>query len=723
MTAKTKSRDPLDATVSPMALAVLVPIFWALVLLTAAWVLHSTHVPAYWVPGVAFIAAAVFTLVAAGVGSPRDVCWFVALLILSAGGYLTWTTYTTPWQQWAILGLVPAMVVFGGWWRFIQATNRLVRSDEEKAELVHAKAIARQDMPVILAGAGFKGVTGSDPVPFPANAERPAGSDQLLILPANGSVTLRNLQASIDKIEIAARAQHPIRFRGGRNAAEVVVRRMFRDVLAEDVPYPIDRNPKTIHQPMPLGVDESDQELGIVFREISGKIVGERGTGKSASLNTHLAYLTGCTDAIVWLIDGKGGRTGRPWADALDWLACPTQSDSREADAILIAGNAVIQSRSTGDGEKVYPTAAQPAVVVVIEESSVVTGAIGNGKRTKWAQDLVVLGRSEGVDALIIAQRGTITMLGSGDMSSQLQYTVGLGISDMQDAQRVFGDRALSQEALRYSGDSRYVGVLLAKHPAWRSVLPVKGYMLDPTLIPGLAATNARFKPQLEQTAVDAVEAALRAADLPAYADRWARWHGTNDGDTVPTQRPLTTAERLGLPESPIVAQIVKDRDTDRDTPRDTGGDTTGDSDRDDSGDTDGDMSPDWGGDMSPDDEVAMLRDMWDKPAAEGGHVPYDEAEQVVPSILAVVHNLFAARGATRLHTQAILDELPGEMTPRRFGLLMAHCGVAKVPNAFEVDGVTARGYDVADVDRAITSARDGKRLNPAAFDWPDQAE
>ncbi|MCA1841653.1 MAG: hypothetical protein LC792_00420 [Actinobacteria bacterium] len=723
MTAKTKSRDPLDATVSPMALAVLVPIFWALVLLTAAWVLHAAQVPAYWVPGVAFVAALVFTLVAVGVESPRDVCWFVALLVLTAGGYLTWTTYTTPWQQWAILGLVPAMVVFGGWWRFIQATNRLVRTDEEKAELDHAKAIARQDMPAILSGAGFKGVTGKDPVPFPAGSDNPAGSDQVLTLPPNGTVTLRLLQAQVDKIEIAARAQHPIRFRGGRHAAEVVVRRMFRDVLADDVPYPIDRAPKTIHQPVPLGVDEAGEEAGVILREVSGKIIGERGTGKSGTINTHLAYLTGCTDAIVWLIDGKGGRTGRPWAEALDWLACPTASDGREADAVFVAANAVIQSRSTGDGEKVHPHPGQPAVQVIVEESSVVTGAIGNGKRTKWAQDGVVLGRSEAVDFHFVGQRGTVTMLGTGDMASQLQYTVGLGISDMQDAVRAFGDRALSVEALRYGGDDRYKGVLLVKHPAWKSPMPIKGYWLEPSLIPGVAKTNARFKPQLEAAAVAAVEAALRAAELPAYADRWARFHGTTTGDTVPAQRPQTTAERLGLPESPIVAQILKDRDTGRDTSGDTTGDKAGDTGRDTAGDQAGDMSPDRGGDMSPDAELAMLRDMWDAPAAEGGHVPYDEAEQVVPTILAVVHNLFGARGVTRLHTQAILDELPGEMTPRRFGLLMAHCGVAKVPNAFEVDGVTARGYDVADVDRAISSARGGMKLNPAAFDWPDPAE
>lgn len=740
-TAKTRTKDPLD---QPWPWGhYTTPILWGIAVLAAAWILDRLTVPAYWVPGVAFLAAMVFTLVAAGMERPRDVCWFVALLTLSIGGYLTWTTYTTPWQQYAALWLVLGVLVFGGWWRFIQATNRLVRSDEQKAELEHAKAIARQDMPAILAGAGFKGVTGGDLVMFPAGSDRPAGSDQVLTLPPNGSVTLRILQASVDKIEIAARAQHPIRFRGGRHAAEVVVRRMYRDVLIEDVNYPIDRTPKSIHQPVPLGLDEAGSEAGVVFREISGKIIGERGSGKSASINTHLAYLTGCTDALVWLIDGKGGRTGRPWADALDWLACPTQSDSREADAVFIAANAVVASRSGGDGEKVIPTPAQPAVVVIVEESSVITGAIGNGKRTKWAQDLVVLGRSEAVDVVFVAQRGTVTMIGSGDMASQLQYTIGLGIRDMQDANRAFGDRALSVEALRYSGDDRYKGVLLVKHPAWKSPLPVKGYWLDPKLIPGVATTNARYKPQLEQKAVEAVEAALKAAGLPSYAERWARHHAAPAGDTrpqdVPPARPQTTAERLGLPESPIIAQLLADRDTGgdktgdtgRDTAGDTAGDIAGDTAGDTSGDTAGDIGRDTGGDtagdMSPDDELALLSRLWDMPAADGGHVPHEEAEQVVPPILVALHNLFAARGTQRLHTETILQHLTVDgappMTPRRFGLLMGHCGVAPLRNGFDLDGVTARGYDVSDVDRAIKHARDGGKINRGAFDWPDPAE
>ena len=719
MTAKTKSKDPLDQAVSPATLAVVVPAFWVALVMAAAWTLHATHAPTWWVPAVAVTAAAVFTAVAAGMKAPRDTCWFVFLLALAIGGYLTWTTATTPWQQGSLLTLIPGAIVFGAWWRFIKATDRLVRSTEETEQLEHAKAVSRGDMPKILEGCGFKGITGDDPVPFP-DAANPAGTDQVLHLPESGQVSLRRLQSAVEQVEIACKAEHPIRFRQGKTRAQVIVRRMLRDVLAETIEYPIDRNPKTIHKPIPLGLDEAGNEAGIVFREISGKIVGERGSGKSAAINTHLAYLTGCTDALVWMIDGKGGRTARPWLPALDWVACPQLGDTDEADAMIVGARTVVASRSTGDGEKVEPSSRQPAVVLIIEESSVITGVTGpgNSKRAQWVQEIVVLGRSEAVDVLIVGQRGTVTILGTGDMMSQLQYTLGLGISDAQDAQRAFGDRTLSQEALRYAGDDRYVGVELAKHPAWRSPLPIKGYLIRPVFIPGLAATNATYKPQLEADAVDTVEAKLAALGLPSYAGRWARYAGAR-GDIrpqdVPPQRPQTVAERLGLPESPIIAQILADRDTDRDTARDIDGDT--------SGDTAGDI----GGDMSPEAELALLRDMWDMPAADGEDVPYDEAEQFVPAILAAVHNLFGALNATRLHTQTILDVFNVEGAPPmiapRFGLLMAHCGVVKVPNAFDVDGVTGRGYDVADVDRAIQRARDGAKFNPGAFDWPDAPE
>lgn len=703
MTAKSNPVIPAIPAV-PAILAVLT---WG-----AAAVLDVTDTPAAWVLAAGTLTTLVSPLAARGIDSPLSERWFVGLLFAFLTGYLTWTTWTTAFQRNAALPVALAAIVFTAWWRVLRhkAAHRDQAADSEAQRL--QKAAEKGDMPAVLAGVGIKGVEGQAVEQLPHGA----GTKQHLTLPPNGSVTFRQLHARTEQVMIATRAPFPIRFAQGNHAADVVCIRMAKDVLAEPHPYPVDRAAgKSIHDPIPLGLTELGDEAGVTLRELSGKIVGERGSGKSNTINTILAYLTGCTDALVWMIDGKGGRTARPWLEALDWVACPTEQDSSEADRMLAAAVAVVQARATGDGEKVEPTERQPGIVLVIEESSVVTGvgSTANNRRAELAKQLVVLGRSEAVDLLVVGQRGTVTMLGSGDMASQLQLTIGLGVSKIAEAQRIFEDQALAREIVRYAQDERYKGVMLVKHPQWNSVLPVKGYRLDPALIPGVARSNARFKPSLE------VPASLAADKAGGYGTRWERWTapGTGDsgdvspvpagdvpaGDTSDGTRPMSRAEQMGLPESPIIAKLRAERDAKR-------------------GQGTGQPEPAVR-DMSPEELEAWFK----APAAEGSHVPADEAELVVPPILTTVEAIFGRLEAERLHTREILEYLPGgseestRMTGKAFGLLMNRCGVAPLPNDFVRNGERRRGYELADVRRQIAAFRDGKaKPDPAAFDWPD---
>lgn len=689
--------------------------------------LHLFDVPTTQVLVAGALLTIVSPLAALGIGSPLSTRWFVGLLFASLTGFLAWTAATTPFQQNAAVPVVLGMILFGAWWRVIahQATQRDLKAEQAKAE--EEKLLARNELAGWIQTVGLRGVEPvGDRIPYP---DPTVGYMQDLDLPRNGSVTYTMLVNNVEKIETAARAEFPIRFEkkgSGRVCGHVIL----RDVLMDTIPYPVDRRSKSIKEPMPLGVDETGTVVTLTMRELSGLIGGTRGSGKSALLNSQLAYLVGCKDALVWMIDGKGGRTARPWLQpflegigkpALDYVAITGE----EAGFMLAAARAVIAHRSRGDGEKVDPTPRQPAIILIIEEASLVT------RHADLTKEVVVLGRSEAVDAELVAQRGTVTMLGSGDMKSQLQLRFGLGVETKDDAGRLFPDVTMARELYRFAKDERYRGVFLMKAPGHKSVLPVKGYWVAPGDISGLALSLAPYRPDLEQDCAEHVHQVLLG--LGAAGGFYGRWdrlardlgetHRPQDvpaapvspvpsgGDTGDGTRPMSRAERMGLPESPLIAKIRADRDKRKgqETGQEAG--------------HDGAESQPAARDMSP----AELEALFNAPAAEGSHVPADEAARVVPAILTTLANIFEARDAERLHTRQILLELPGggedstRMTAKAFGLLMGQCGVAPLPNDFPVDGERGRGYALADVKRALTAYRDGARkAGGPEFDWPD---
>jgi hypothetical protein len=712
------------------------PILWGLAVFATGGVLDATDIAAWWVAAVGALLAVVSPMVALAINSPLRSRWYAGLLAASTGGYLTWTTWSTPWQRNAALVLIPGVIVFGAWWDVIVRTTDKAARAAAMAKRQHEQAVEKLELPKILAAAKFMGIEPGARTPFP---DPTAGYTQKLILPPDGSVTLKMLQSNTDKIETAGRLKFPIRFSRGASSAEVIAQVLLRDVLLDSIPYPIDRAPKSIHKPIPLGHRETGELAVVTFRELAGLFVGTRGSGKSGLLNSHLAYLTGCTDALIWMIDGKGGRTARPWLKpfleattgkpALDYIAVTQE----EADWVLMAAKAAIAIRSRGDGEKINPSPHVPAIILIVEEASLITGVgnVGNVKRSDLARDVIVLGRSEAVDGIIVAQRGTVTMLGSGDMKSQLQYRIGLGVESVQDAQMIFDDSSMARELFRFSEDDRYKGVFLAKAPGWKSILPIKGYKLvDSDIIAGVALTNSAHQPELDQETADYVHEVLVAAGAEGgYYGRWERtardlkvdlpatYKAKSPAATAPAQAPAqkspaggvpnpdgrTTAEKLGLPESTILPSPFATPKSPEQQPEPV-------------------TVPAAPEPVDVDAQFqAIIAGFDTEPAAEGEHVPHEEAADMVPRILLTVARVFDVMQAEKVHTSRILAELPGELTPKRLGLLMNYCGVTSLPEPIEVDGVRARGYARADVLKAIGRARAGGKLPKSAFDWPDR--
>lgn len=724
---------------------IVIPVLWtAMVGVVGGFTTDAVGVASWLVALVAVATGLLAAGAAVVLEEPPRVTWFWFLLLVAAGAYLTWCA-AAGWPQRAqLLALIPAGIVFGLWWNVLHLLNtaeqQIIRDDQAKAE----QEAASGQWERLLARIGCKGVTVKDRVGFPA------GHTLHLKLPANGSVTFRKLTAAVEQLEIAADARPgSLVFEKPKNvgAATVLLHVFERDVLTETLPLEVDRGPKSIHDPIPLGLYQTGEVCVVTFREVSGLMVGMRGRGKSGLLNTHLAHLTGCVDAVVWMIDGKGGRTVRPWLEsflaattgrpAVDW-AC-MDAESPEAEAILLGVKAAIRSRSRGGGEKIHPGPAMPSIILIVEEASLITGTgrMSNSKRAALAQDAVNTGRSEAVESLLATQRGTVSMVGNGDMKSNQNLRYGLGVSSADDARMIFPDGDLARAATALSDDDDYRGVFLMQAPGATRVMPAKGYWLAPDTIAGVAASNARHRADLDDETAEAVHQALLAHGVPGgYHGRWDRFRaevgmpvetvpasqaapaGTSHGASQAPSQPgagtarMSTAERLGLPPSHLFQGPYDKRPrAGAETPPETTPETTVGTGSGTSGETAG-----------GDEFERLTSEVWD--AAKGrwrddpadvGEYPEEERDaDVIPPILRHLVRIFEARSADQLPTQVILDDLPGEMTAKRLGLLMGHCGVSPRENVGEK---RVRGYARLDVARAFTRARD-HGAPPAAFDW-----
>lgn len=631
---------------------------------------------------------------------------FTFLLMLATTSLLTWTTATTPWARWPILSTIAGSILFGVGYHALR--NR--EKKEEDADKLAAKAATKGRYVALLESIGLKGLKEHGRASFPA------GTTIKLLLPATGKVDLFRLKSSITALEIAAaRGGLHVRFdfeQDPDNAALISMYVFERDVLAEEIPLEPDRGPKSILDPIPLGKYATGEICVVTFREVAALMVGLKGKGKSGLINTHLAYLTGCTDAIVWMMDGKGGETVRPWLQpfldmvtdrpAINWAA----ADDAEYDAMLLAANFVRKFRTSKDWRvpvSGFPSAAAPSVIVIVEEASVITGLgrYGNGvQRQKLAQDGVTLGRSSCVDWVFATQRAVLDMLGTGAMKSNLDLRYGMGIEEEADARMVFPDGAMSKAMYRLGRERRYRGTFLMQSPDESRVMPAKGFWVHPSTIPGLAQTNAQWTPELDKPTADYVHAELLALGVPGgYYGRWDRWSGR-----VPASQSAVSSQPVS-PSQPIPSR-----------PTETNGTP---------GQYDGSRGRDAVRDAVQASRAKREAEAFDQlmsanfETVEVGDETHlrdvSSAPDGAPAILRCMLAVFKGRGNPEfLPSRTLCEELPGEpkLTTTALGKLMALCSVSPGEGVWE--GKRARGYTR---DALETSVKRGSWTLGAA-DW-----
>jgi S-DNA-T family DNA segregation ATPase FtsK/SpoIIIE len=489
-----------------------------------------------------------------------------------AAGWLAYTAQTTVWSPAAVVALlVPAAVLTA----LYPAVSERQRRAAERARLAQQAADAERQQrkwPDLLGRIGYPDVD------FAGQEDGAAGCLVHLRLPASGRVTYSALAAATERLEVAARMRHgSLRFERGGQAHHVLLHVVKRDVLARTVPLPAGTEPLSITGPIPVGLYQDGEVCTVTLREVASLIVGLRGSGKSNLLNVLLAQLARCPDVLVFAIDLKGGRMAapwiRPWLDSraerpvIDWLATDREEAEKMLRALLRAVDA--RARSCSGGEKISPTAGQPAILLVCDEVAVILG-IGTGGPRLWeggvtnvtlaglATRLVMTGRSEAIDLVMATQRGTVTMTGSADLKSQCALRIGLGVGSEADARLIIPDDvriAADLARLRYPGSG------IVQQGRDGRVLPVKFYRIEHDVIGQIAERFAPLRPEADPLVADALG--------DDYLTRWSRYragsgHGAGHRTllasavippaiTTPALRQLT-AGPAGAPAQPAGA-------------------------------------------------------------------------------------------------------------------------------------------------------------------------
>jgi hypothetical protein len=728
------------------------PILWAVIVyVLGGGVLYMAHVDPRYVAAVGGGTALLSPLVTL---YKR----FSFLLMGAITGLLTWTTATTPWARPPVFVTIAGTALFGMAYHALRKQERDEETEEQKK--LDSEVKRGRYVKMIERACGKKpGTTGLTEI---SRTPTVVGHDVLLKLPSNGSITYRQLRQLVPQLETAADVRPgTFRFEEEATAGKVLLHVLERDLLAENFPLEFDRGPKSIHDPIPLGRYADGGVCVVTFREVAALLVGIKGRGKSALINTHLAHLTGCTDAVVWMLDGKGGRTARAWLapfleaikqqtfetyedarPALDWVAICKPDDMTEAEAMLSALNYAIEARYSGDGDKIVPSDSQPSIILIVEEASVITGTNGPGatKRAQMLQNGVLQGRSEACDSMICSQRATVTALANGDTKSNLDLRYGLGVTEEQDARMIFPDSAMASSLLALGTGDDYKGVFLMQAPNSSRVMPAKGFFVDPSTIYGIAKTNSQYTARLDQHTADFVHARLTALGVPGgYYGRWQRYMDRTK--TVPAG---ITGVRLehsgGTPERSTGTESVPGGTPERSTrtpdgtpERSTGTPerSTGTPERSTGTPERSTGTPERSGQRGRDIvEQAIARDRsrreqaafddllsangWD---GEGWNSETPAAAVPagnVPAILRLMLQVFQARDAEQLHTETLLEHLPGDLTAKRLGVLMGHCNVSAEPEPFIWNGKRARGYTRDKIETAIK----GQTWNSRAFDW-----
>jgi hypothetical protein len=206
--------------------------------------------------------------------------------------------------------------------------------------------------------------------------------------------------------------------------------------------------------------------------------------------------------------------------------------------------------------------------------------------------------------------------------------------------------------------------------------MPVKGYWIEPDAVPGIAARNTPFRPDLDRGTADFVDDYLKQMGVPGgYHGRWERLL-QELGVEQPVRETVEQVNRVTPEQSNteplgqrIVREAVEKHRSDQDKQRFD----------------DLVQGLDWN------DETQAFRD------SETEH----ETSQNVPAVLRLTLAAFRGRDAEQLPTRVLLDDLGGTLNATQLGRLMGLCNVSPIENVIWNEK-RSRGYARDDIETSI---------------------
>ncbi|OEJ45838.1 hypothetical protein AR457_18535 [Streptomyces agglomeratus] len=323
------------------------------------------------------------------------------------------------------------------------------------------------------------------------------------------------------------------------------------NVLAEEISYPTDYAPLSVHTGIPWGLRTNADEIRAYLREQCALVVGPTGSGKTNMVHTILAGFARATDVLTWVIDLNAGSAGLPWVrpaldgnagkemrPGVDWLAASHEEAMLMLDAAVRVAKhrkMAYQDLMSQANTDLLPISNHiPQIMIVIDEGAEILASSDKQAR-KLAEkilEVIRIARAMGIRTVLTALGATGAVLGNLMIRREAKVRVALtgGETEGMDLGRQFpGSRGLRVDQAPYKG-AGFMGT-----PESAPAL-FKSWRIKPNQIRDIVAATSDRHPILDATSAKAAG--------PDYARRWDHARTAWMHDHHP--HPPATTQRTG---------------------------------------------------------------------------------------------------------------------------------------------------------------------------------
>jgi S-DNA-T family DNA segregation ATPase FtsK/SpoIIIE len=212
--------------------------------------------------------------------------------------------------------------------------------------------------------------------------------------------------------------------------------------------------------------------------------------------------LVAAGDVVCWGVDFKGGAELGPWRACLGRIAT-TPTDTEQ---LLQAAVAVLDARlgelGRGGLRELVPSAATPALVVVIDEHAELVARCGR-PALEAIDSIAKRGRAASVTLVLANQRATMDLLGSEILRANLRVRFCLGVEDPGEVSLALGldtKKGWPPELLDVPGKF----YLRARSQGLNSPRPARGYLATTAQVHQLAGHHAHTPARLDPVSAQA---------------------------------------------------------------------------------------------------------------------------------------------------------------------------------------------------------------------------